>query len=90
MRRSRIKHTAAIDARITDVRHAGRGKVKIFLVARKNGGPASQQSLLIDNWEPGRPIEGLIGVQIRGGSDCIMIGDVRWAERVNATTIRLN
>lgn len=79
-----------IDARITDARHAGRDKVKIFLAARDGGGPAGQQALLIDNWERGRPIQGLIGVEIRGGSDCIMIGDVRWAERINATTIRLN
>lgn len=79
-----------IDAMITDVRHAGRGKVKIFLAARKGGGPAGQQALLIDNWEAGQPIEGLIGVKIWGHSTCIMIGDVRWAERINYTTIRLN
>ena len=80
----------SIDALITDVRHVGRDKVKIFLVAREGGGPAGQQSLVIDNWEKGRPIEGLVGVEIWGGSDCIMIGDIRWAERINSTTIRLN
>ena len=79
-----------IDARIMDVRLAGRGKVKIFLQARKDGSLAGRQVLVIDNWEPGRPIEGLVGVEIRGGADCIMIGDIRWAERINSTTIRLN
>lgn len=64
--------------------------MKIFLVSRKTSAPAGQQALLINNWEAGQPIEGLVGVEICGGSDCIMIGDVRWAERINATTIRLN
>ena len=80
----------SIDCCIIDARHAGLGKVKIFIAPYKGGGPTREQALLINNWEPGRPIEGLVGVTISADSDCIMIGDIRWAERINLTTIRLN
>ncbi len=65
--------------------------VILRLVARDPGGVPGQSQLAIVDPPELSPDEwrGLVGVEIWGSSDCIMIGTTKWADRISTTRIRL-
>ena len=65
--------------------------VRIHLVAREPGGVAGQDVLTLVNPPTLDPdyLAGMIGTEIWGGSEYIMVGDTKWAKRIRYTRIEL-
>ena len=80
----------SIDARIIGIREVN-NEVKIALIDRPDGGPAGQETLIVDNATHEWPMElcGLIGQDIWGGSGHIMLSDSVLAHRSSYTHICL-
>lgn len=78
----------SIAARIHSARMEAEG-VRIFLGPIRRGEVAGQRSLLITNWPEGANPAGLVGTDIWGGSDAIMVGETKWAHRRGYTRIEL-
>ena len=66
-------------------------KVILKLVKREKYGCAGQDSLTIINPPTVDPdvLAALVGLEIWGGADCIMIGNKKWAKRIGYTRIEL-
>ena len=65
--------------------------VLLHLEPREPGGVAGQSVLTITNPPTTNPelLNALIGIEIWGGSDYVMIHENKWADRVGYTRIRL-
>jgi hypothetical protein len=81
----------SIDAVITDVRRNPDGTATIALGPRETPYGQScegQRRITIENPPPGR-LDGLVGTEVWGGSESLMVGDTKWADRVGYTRARL-
>ena len=77
----------SIDARIVGVRVVD-GETKLTLEPRDpRGTAAGQHTLVIDN--PPADCSGMIGTEIWGSADTIMVGTTPWAKRIGYTHIEL-
>jgi len=66
-------------------------KLRLKLEPREKGGLAGQSVLTVVNPPTLDPkmLSGLIGTEIWGNANSIMVGDVKWADRIGYTKIRL-
>lgn len=79
----------SLDARVTTVTYLPDGRVRLDLEPwDARVAPTGQHCLYVVNPLPG--MEAAVGTHLWGPSNCVMVGKTRWAERVTATTIRLN
>ena len=84
----------SIDARIAGVTvfsNNGRLQLKLLLESREEGGYPGQPALTIVNPPDVSPdlLSSLIGTEIWGGANDILVGDTIWAKRLSYTTIEL-
>jgi hypothetical protein len=78
----------SIDARISRVEYNPDGTATFHLEPRDpRTAPAGQSKLIVSNPRPG--LELLVQVEIWGNDSTIMRGDVKFAERLSATKIKL-
>lgn len=78
----------SIDARVTAVDYLLDGTARLTLEPISPRAIAGQPELIVEN--PAPHMESMVGTQIWGPSQCIMVRETRWAERVTSVRIRLN
>ena len=66
-------------------------RVRLHLAPREKGGVSGQSILTIVNPPTLDPevLAGMVGIEIWGSSGDIMVGDKKWATRINYTRIEL-